>query len=138
MTNMDLRYKTSTKATQEEGLNLDNSDLWEMLQFFPPRPIQITLRCCALAKDKFFSELKLQLTDKLSAAREITKDEFHHRVINKCQTQLDIMEITWSKNKNNFKLDEPKLDLKLSQISDSHDPNKQWKKPKRRQQKEQR
>ena len=76
--NMDLSNKTPTLET--------GSDQLEMLQFSPPSPLESTLRCRTLAEHKFFSELLLQLSDKLKATKDATKDDFHHRVINKCLT----------------------------------------------------
>ena len=116
--NMDLSNKNRSLETEEEGLNLDHSDQWEMLQFSPPSPIEITLRYRAVAEDKFFLELLLQLTDKILAARKATKDEFHHRVINKCLTQLDILKIMWTQNRECFNLGQPKLDFTFSQSLD--------------------
>ena len=98
MSNIELSNKPPTKAVQEKGFNFDDSNLWEMLKFSPPLPTDVMLRCCALAEVIFFSELLIQLTDKLTTAEEHTKDEFHYRVINKCLTQLDIMKIKQTRN----------------------------------------
>ena len=128
--NMDLSNKKLSLEIEEEGLNLDNSYLWEVLQFSPPSPIEITLRCCALAEDTFFSELFIQLTDKLTAAKELTykehtKKRISSQVINKCLTHFDIMEVTLTRNKDYFKLDIPKQDLAPTKTLE---PNQQRKK----------
>ena len=94
--------------THGEELEFNDRELWEMLEFSPPTETEMSLRCIALAKDEFFSELLLQLMDKLMATQVVAKDEFHHRVINKCLTQLDIMMTTWTENRNKFTKKRPK------------------------------